>query len=98
MQATISRSKEKWADWCIVEEHHEQPNQRGRIIAVDVRPDFGEQLGAEQRMTIVEVMARWAHGETFCTATLGDGKWRRGAQMVPELRTVPNRDPDDNLD
>lgn len=97
MQATTSSSQEKWADWCIVGVHHALPNRRGRIVAVDVRPDHGEQLGAEQQMNVSEVWARCACGETFCTATAVDGKWRRGAPVVLEMRTVPDGDLSGNL-
>jgi hypothetical protein len=99
MRTTTQNETRKFADWCIVDVHHERPNRQGRIVAVDVRPDLGEQLGAERLMNTPEVMARWAHGETFCTVTLVDGKrWRFGAMVVPELRTVPDGDPENNLD
>ncbi len=54
-------------------------------------------LGAEQRMTASEVMALLACGETFCTVVrTADGKWQFKAEVVPDLRTISDGEPDDS--
>lgn len=98
MLAIPNSSARKWADYCIVEVYHQGPGRQGPIVAVDVRPDMGDRLGALIHMTLPEVLVLWASGTTFCKVVLRDGKWRYGAPVNPYLRTKPDDDPDNNLD
>lgn len=97
MEVFTSRYIKKWADLVIVGEHFEGPGRMGRIVSYDVRPDLGDRLGAEVNMTFNEVLIAWLAGNSMCTAVLRDGKWWYGAPVIPELRTVPDGNPSNNL-
>ena len=97
MSEFTDRYVKSWADLVIVGVHHQGPGRTGPIISYDVRADLGDRLGAEVNITLIEALIDWATGKTFCTATLVDGKWRYGAPVVPQLRTIPDCDPSNNL-